>query len=85
MWVHIAPRNGAIVRGKYMPGHYAVSCIKIAELIKMPFGLWTLVGPMKHVLYGVHIGAVWHVRIRLNRPCSAAYNYVVPEETRDSL
>ena len=34
-----------------------------SELIEMPFGVWTLVGPRKH-------GATW--RIRLNRPCAAA-------------
>jgi len=36
----------------------------------MPFGLWTLVGPRKHILDGGYIGATWG--IRLNRPCAAA-------------
>jgi len=36
--------------------------------MEMPFGLWTRVGPRKHVLDGVHIVATW--RIRLNRPCA---------------
>jgi len=43
-----------------------VTCTKTAELIKMPFGLWTRMGPRKHVLDGVHIGATW--QLRLNRP-----------------
>jgi len=48
----------------------AVSCAKMAEPIKIPFGLWTWVVPRKHVLGGVHIGATW--RIPLNRRCAAA-------------
>jgi len=28
----------------------AVSCAKMAELIEMPFGIWTRVVPRKHVL-----------------------------------
>jgi len=36
-----------------MPGHAlrqsAVSCAKMAEPIKVPFGLWTRVGPRNHV------------------------------------
>jgi len=44
----------------------------MTEPIEMPFGLWTQVGPRKHVLHGVHIGATW--RIRLNRPCSGGPN-----------
>jgi len=32
-----------------------VSPAKTAELIKMPFGLWTRVGPRNHVLDGVQI------------------------------
>jgi len=39
----------------------------MVEPMEMPFGLWTPVGPGKHVLRGVHIGETW--RIRLNRPC----------------
>ena len=39
-----------------MPGHSqrhsAVSCAKMAELIEMPFGLWTRMGQRKHVLRG---------------------------------
>ena len=31
----------------------------------MPFGLWTRVYPRKRVFDGVHVGAIW--RIRLNR------------------
>jgi len=47
-----------------------VSPTKTAEPIEMPFGLWTRMGPRKHVLHGVAIGATW--RIRLNRACAAA-------------
>jgi len=32
-----------------------VSTVKTAELIEMPFGMWTRVGPRKHVLDGVQI------------------------------
>jgi len=49
--------------------------VKTAEPIEMPFGIWTRVGPRKHVLGGVHIGATW--RIPLNRPCAAAMRPVV--------
>jgi len=34
-----------------------MSCAKAAEPIEMPFGIWTRVGPRKHVLGGVHTGA----------------------------
>jgi len=53
-----------------MPDDIAVSCAKMAEPIEIPFGLWTGVAPSKHVLHGMHIGAIW--QIRLNCPCSAA-------------
>jgi len=33
-----------------------VSCADTAEPIEMPFGIWTRVGPRKHVLHG---GAHW--------------------------
>jgi len=29
-----------------------VSCAKTAEVIEMPFGIWTWIGPRKHVLAG---------------------------------
>jgi len=61
----------------------AVKCAKIAELIDLPFGLWTLVGRRKHKFncicqvapvspYGRahHIGATWGMR--LNRLSAAA-------------
>jgi len=35
--------------------HSAVSCAKMAEPIKMPFGLWTEVSQGKHVLHGRHL------------------------------
>jgi len=42
----------------------------MAELIEMPFGLWTWMGPKKDVL---HRGAHWrNLQIRLHHPCRAA-------------
>ena len=60
--VQIALCEGTIFKGKkYIAGHArphsTVSCAKIAEPIKMPFGLWTQVGPRKHVLGGKYTGA----------------------------
>jgi len=47
--VQIPLCEGAIFTRKGMPGHArlhsAVSCTKMAELIEMPFGLWTSSGP----------------------------------------
>jgi len=44
--------EGALIRGKDMPGHVrrhsAVSFAKTAELIDLTFGLWTLVCQRKH-------------------------------------
>jgi len=46
------PCEAAIIRRKDMLGHArrhcAVKCEKMAELIDLPFGLWTLVGRRKH-------------------------------------
>jgi len=53
---------------KYMDS--VMGCAKTAEPIEMPFGIPTRLGPKKHVLDGIHIGATW--RILLNRPCAAA-------------
>ena len=47
-----------------------VICAKTAEPIEMLFGLWTRMGPRKHVVGGMLTGATW--RIPLNRPCTAA-------------
>jgi len=55
---------------KVYKGPSAVSCAKTAEPIEMPFVMCTRVASGKHVLDGVHIGAIW--RIRLNRPSAAA-------------
>jgi len=81
IWGPDLPREGAIIRGKNMPGHAqrqsVVSCAKMAEPIDLPFGLWTRVGQRKHgfnrfcrvaqyALVGGHIGAT--LRTRLNRP-----------------
>jgi len=49
--------------------HSAVSYAEMAESIKMPFGLWTQMGPNKHVSHGVHVGVIW--RIGLNRLCGS--------------
>jgi len=35
-----------------------MSWAKTGEPIEMPFGVWTRVGPRKHVLGAVHTGAV---------------------------
>jgi len=44
-----------------------VSCAKTAELIDMPFVVWTRVGLWKHLLDGAHISATcW---IPLNWSC----------------
>jgi len=68
------PCKGTSLRGKGRPiikyKDSAVSCTKTAGPIRMPFRIWIRVGPRKHVVDGVHIGATW--RIRLNRPCAAA-------------
>ena len=61
--------GGAVHRKVY--GHSTVSYAKTAELIEMPFGMWTLAGPRKHVLDGcTYTGATR--RIRLDSPCAAA-------------
>ena len=73
--VQIAAYKGTIFRGKDMPQRAgrrtAVSCAKMAEPIEMSFGLWTLVGPRKHVLLGYTLAPPgeydWIVRIWL--PC----------------
>ena len=55
MGIQITSCEGASFRGrKYpaMPDDTAVNCAKMAELIEMPFGLWTRMGPRKHVLHG---------------------------------
>jgi len=38
-----------------MPDDTDMNCPKMAEPIGMPFGLWTRVGPRKHVLDGARI------------------------------
>jgi len=59
----------------------------MAEPIEMLFGLWTQVGPRKHVLGRVHTDAT--CLIPVNRPCAAAMrpyvelfwplvNYIIP-------
>ena len=54
MEVQIIPCTGAIFPRKNMPGHAqrhsAMSCAKMAEPIEMQFGLWTWMGPRKHLL-----------------------------------
>jgi len=74
------PSKGGILRGKKRRpvvkySDSSVSYAKKDEPIEMPFGIWTRVGPPKHVLGGVHSGATW--RIPLNRPCAAVMRPVV--------
>jgi len=54
-----------------------MSCTKSAELIEMPFALWTRVGPRKYVLGGVHTGATWQTLLNVHvcRRCSLLSNY----------
>jgi len=49
----------------------------MAELIEMPFGLWTWVSPRKHVLGWVHTGATWRIplNIHVRRRCGLLSNY----------
>jgi len=51
--------TGNFDEGKSMPQHARwhsdVNCAKTDELIKMPFGLWTWVGPRKHLLHRAQI------------------------------
>jgi len=56
-----AAREYAIFGGKNLPDDTNMSCAKMAEPTKMPFSLWTWVGPRKLVLRGVHVGASWHI------------------------
>jgi len=57
--VYGSPWDGAILRGKGMPWHTRqhpdMNCAKMAEPFEMLFGLWTRVGPRKHVLDGAQI------------------------------
>jgi len=59
-WGPDPPWEGAILRKKgaaccEVYRLIAVSCTKTAEPIEMPFGIWALCGPRKHVLVeGVH-------------------------------
>jgi len=80
--VHIPHRKGQFwgggnFRGKDMPDDTTVSCAKMAEPIKMPFGLWTQVGWRKHVLHGGTLAPSdecdWSVRVR--RRCGLESNY----------
>ena len=50
-------------RGKLWRGLSAtiVSPAKAAEPIEMLFGMWTQVGPRKHVFDGGHIGPNWRI------------------------
>jgi len=69
-WGSDLPCEGAIVEREgaahcKVCGLLDVSCSKTAEPIEMLFGVWTRMGPRKHVLDGVHISATW--QIRLNR------------------
>jgi len=62
----------SILRGKGEPiVKYRDLChalCKTAELMEIPFGMCTRVGPRKYVLDGSHVVATW--RIQLNHPCA---------------
>jgi len=47
-WNPDPPCEGAMIRGKDMPGHARRRSAKIAEPIDLPLGLWTGVGRWKH-------------------------------------
>jgi len=70
------PMLRAILKGKgrpivkYRDSRYRELWKNGLTAFEMSFGIWTRVGPRKHLLDGVHIGATWW--IRLNRPCAAA-------------
>jgi len=50
---HVLDRLRSPMRGGNFEGRKAaMSCAKTAEPIEMPFGIWTRVGPRKHVLGG---------------------------------
>jgi len=74
-WGPDAPCEGAILRGE-MRGPLESIGTLCPELCKNGWtdrdaaSVWTCVGPRKHVLDGVQIGATW--RIPLNSPCAAA-------------
>jgi len=53
-----ARRHSDVNCAKPMPGDADVNCAKTAELIQMPCGLWTQVGPRKHALDGSQIPCV---------------------------
>ena len=81
MGVQIARCEGATFRGKDVPDHAqwhsAVNCAKTAELIKMPFGLWThgsmcyrgctLAQPGKYD-WTVHVWRRWGLCVKLFWP-----------------
>ena len=47
------PWEGAILSGeRAVLGHSVVICAKMAEPIKIPFGLWARMGPRNHELDG---------------------------------
>ena len=71
-WGPDPPCKGAIFWGKVTPGHgrrhSAMSCAKTAEPIEMPFGLWTRVGPRKHVDHGKRLSSYpWGSRSPMRR------------------
>ena len=77
LWTRVSSRSHVLHGGPDPPWERAIwrgkgaahvkyndtlpKCAKMAEQIKMPFGVWTHVGPRKHVLDGGHIGATWQI------------------------
>ena len=54
------------------PSVTVVSPVKTAEPIEIPFGLWTPVGPRKHVLVGDVGGAHWRNLANATEPSMCA-------------
>jgi len=50
---------GEVIAHCKVQGHSAVSCAETAELIDLPFGLWTQVGRMKHKFSRIRYRAHW--------------------------
>ena len=79
-WSPDSPWERAILTGERaahckVRGRSVLSCAKATVPMQMPFETWPPVGPKKHVLGHVHIGAT--CRILVNHPGAAAMCPVV--------
>jgi len=54
-----------------------VNCAKLAEPIEMPFGLWTRLGPRKHVTWRCTLvpPGEYDWTVRVHRRCGLMSNY----------